>query len=210
MYLRTEGVILKRRNFGEADRILTIYTKDSGKITALAKGVRRPKSKKAGHLEIGSWCKIFTVRGKNMDLLTEVELKHAFGIKDFTEERANKIYHFLELVDALTAEHQKNPGVFNLLISFLKKINNENNFDLVSSVFKIKLLSNLGFFAASALSDSQAKWVIQILEEEDFETAKSQIRLSEQGYLKLLSFLDSMVESLTERKLTTVRFLNGQ
>ena len=67
MYLRTEGVILKRRNFGEADRILTIYTRDYGKVICLAKGVRRPRSKKAGHLELGSWCKIFAVHGKNLD-----------------------------------------------------------------------------------------------------------------------------------------------
>ncbi|MDP2632445.1 MAG: DNA repair protein RecO, partial [Candidatus Curtissbacteria bacterium] len=151
MYLRTEGVILKRRNFGEADRILTIYTKDSGKITALAKGVRRPRSKKAGHLEIGNWCKIFIVRGKSIDLLTEVEAKQSFGINDFSEKRANKIYHLLELVESLTAEHQRNPKVFILLVHFLNKVTTEDDFDLVSSVFKIKLLSTLGFFSTITL-----------------------------------------------------------
>ena len=80
MYLNTEAVVLSRRNFGEADRIITLFTRDHGKITVLAKGVRRPRSKKAGHLEIGSWCKIFVARGKNLDLLTEVEIKQAFGI----------------------------------------------------------------------------------------------------------------------------------
>ncbi len=210
MYLRTEGVILKRRNFGEADRILTIYTRDHGKITALAKGVRRPRSKKAGHVEIGSWCKIFVARGKNIDLLTEVEVKRAFGIADFSEAKANKIYHLLELVENLTADHQKNPQVFILLVQFLKMITTDENFDLVSSVFKIKLLASLGFFSTSSLPDSQTKQVIRILEEDDFETIKNKIRLSQQSYLKLLSFLDSMVENITSRKLTTVRFLGNE
>ena len=95
MYFRTEGVILSHRNFGEADRILTIYTRDQGKVIALAKGVRRPKSRKAGHVELGNWSKIFVARGKNLDLLTEVELKRSFGIVDFSVQKANKIYHLL-------------------------------------------------------------------------------------------------------------------
>ena len=107
MYFKTEGVILSRRNFGESDRILTIFTRDHGKLTALAKGVRRPKSRKGGHVEIGNWCKLFIARGKNIDLLTEVETKKAFGIADFTAAKANKIYHLLELVESLTEIKQK-------------------------------------------------------------------------------------------------------
>lgn len=207
MYFRTEGVVIRRRNFGEADRILTIYTRDYGKITALAKGARRPRSKKAGHVELGSWCKIFVARGKNLDLLTEVELKRAFGIADFSQEKANKIYHLLELVDALTAEHAKNPQVFILLVQFLKRCTSEENFNLVSAVFKIKLLSLLGFFSASSLKDSQTKDVIKVLEHEDFEAVKQKIRLSQGSNLKLLTFLDSMVENITQTKLKTSRFL---
>src|SRR4030067_3481728 len=118
MYFRTEGVILARRNFGEADRILTIYTKDYGKISAIAKGVRRPRSKKAGHVELGSWCKIFAARGKNLDLLTEVETKKAFGIDNFSSAKANKIYHLLELVDSLSQPAQTNQKVFFLLLEY--------------------------------------------------------------------------------------------
>src|SRR4030042_3848488 len=116
MYFRTEGIILSRKNFGESDRILSIYTRDYGKVTALAKGVRRPKSRKAGHVEIGNWCKVFIARGKNLDLLTEVELIKAFGIADFESTKANKIYHLLELVEKLTPEDQKNSYVFHLLV----------------------------------------------------------------------------------------------
>src|SRR3989344_1914375 len=140
MYLRTYGIVLSRKNFGEADRILKIYTKDYGKVSALAKGVRRPRSKKGGHLEIGNWCKIFIAKGRNLDLLTEVELKKAFGIEDFQSEKANKIYHILELVDSLTQENQKNEELFVLLVRYLAKIETEEDFDFVSSVFKVKLL----------------------------------------------------------------------
>jgi DNA repair protein RecO len=207
MYFRTEGVILRRRTFGEADRILTIYTRDYGKVTCLAKGVRRPRSKKAGHVELGNWCKVFIARGKNIDLLTEVEAKRAFGIANFSEEKANRIYHLLELVESLTAEHQKNQQVFILLVHFLKRIAMEENFDLVSSVFKIKLLSSLGFFSSHPIENLKTKELFKVLEQEDFDTIKERTKLSEKSYLKLLGFLDSMIENITQTKLKTSRFL---
>ena len=209
MYFRTEGVILSRRNFGEADRILSIYTRDYGKITVLAKGVRRPKSKKAGHVEIGNWCKVFIARGKNLDILTEVELIKAFGIADFESAKANKIYHLLELVETLTAKQQKNRFVFHLLVQFLDAITTENDFNLISSVFKIKLLSNLGFFSIKSFKNSKSKKVLEQLEDEDLEKIRHKIKLTQRSYLKLLSFLDSMIENLIEKDLKTKRFLNG-
>ena len=208
MYFKTEGVILSHKNFAEADRILTIYTRDFGKIVALAKGVRRPRSRKAGHLELGNWCRVFVAKGKNLDLLTEVELKRSFGIVDFSEQKANKIYHLLELVDNLTAEKAKNLSVFILLVGFLKRIVDGEDFNLVSSTFKIKLLSTLGFFSARNIKNSKAKNLFETLENADFRQIKEKIKLTNSSYLKLLTFLDSMIENLTERKLKTVRFLN--
>lgn len=207
MYLATEGVILSRKNFGEADRLLTIYTKDHGKIAAIAKGVRRPKSRKAGHLELGNWCKVFVAKGKNIDLLTEVEVKRAFGIAEFGEKKANKIYHLLEIVDILTPANQKNLRVFSLLVSFLKKTSSGEDFNLISSAFKTKLLSALGFFSSHNLKDSKAKNVLAILENEDFFLAQTKINITDDSYLKLLSFLDSMIESVAGQKLKTARFL---
>lgn len=207
MYFATEGVILARKNFGEADRLLTIYTKDHGKISAIAKGVRRPRSKKAGHLELGNWCKVFVAKGKNIDLLTEVEVKRAFGIAEFGEKKANKIYHLLEIVDILTPHNQKNLRVFSLLVSFLKKVAGGEDFNLVSSAFKTKLLSALGFFSSHNLKDSKAKNILSILENEDFFLAQTKINITDSSYLKLLSFLDSMIESVAGQKLKTVRFL---
>lgn len=208
MYFRTEGVVIRRRNFGEADRIVTIFTRDHGKISALAKGVRRPRSKKAGHLELGNWCKIFVARGKNLDLLTEVETKRAFGIADFSPSKANKIYHLLELVDALTAEHQKNLQVFILLVQYLKKCAQEDDFNLVSSVFKVKLTSMLGFFSVKSITTSKTQKFLESLEHDEYEKIKERFRLSVKSQLKLLSFLDSMIENVTQTKLKTSRFLN--
>ncbi len=207
MYLRTEGIILKRRNFGEADRIVTIFTRDFGKITVLAKGVRRPRSKKAGHLELGSWCKVFVAKGKSLDLLTEVQTRYAFGIDNFSEEKTNKIYHILEIVENIFPEHQKNLIAYNLLVKFLKRIEQNDDFNLLSTVFKIKLMSNLGYFTSHTLKESNTKNILRSLENEDLEVIKDTISLSERSYLKLLTFLDSMIERTIQQKLKTSRFL---
>lgn len=208
MYFKTEGVIISRRNFGEADRILTIFTRDFGKITALAHGVRRPRSKKAGHVELANWCKIFIAKGKNLDLLTEVELKRPFGISDFTEIKANRIYHILELVNTLTAENQKNQNLFHLLTSFLSLIEKEEDFNLISTLFKIKMMSILGFFSSRSFRNYKSGAVIKTLEEESFHIVQKNLKISSRSHLKLLNFLDSMIEDITEKQLKTSRFLS--
>lgn len=209
MYSKTEGVILYRRNFGEADRLITIYTRDFGKVTVIAKGVRRPRSKKAGHLELGSWCKLFIAHGKNLDILTEVEIKKAFGIDNFTEAKANKIYHLLELVSKLTPEHQKNQKLFNLLVNFLNHAANGEDFNLVSGIFKIKVMSNLGFFSSKTYEAYKSGEIIKILEDEDFNIIKKTVKLKKESNLKLIRFLDSIIEQVSEHELKTNRFLNG-
>lgn len=208
MYLRTEAVVLKRHNFGEADRILTLYTRDFGKLSALAKGVRRPRSKKAGHVELGTWCKVFLARGKNIDLLIEVETKRAFGIGEISDVRANKIYHLLELVNNLTPWSQKNADVFRLLVIFLKKIEDQE-FNLAFCVFKVKLLSSLGFFSAKNLKESSVKKLLELFEDDTYEEISGKVEMEENSYLKLGIFLDSMIEDIAHARLKTARFVYG-
>lgn len=200
---------MSRRNYGEADRIVTFFTRDYGKITVLCKGVRRPRSRKAGHLELGNWCKIFVAKGKNLDLLTEIELKTAFGINEFSENKANKIYHFLEIVKNITPDGQRNQTTFMLLIHFLKQITKGEDFNLVSTTFKIKLLNNLGFFSTEQLKNSKTKKILSIIEANSYDEIKSRIKLTDDSYLKVLTFLDSMIEDLTEQKLKTNKFVHS-
>ena len=210
MYIRTDCIVLSRKNFNEADRILTLYSREYGKISCLAKGVRRPTSRKSGHVEVGNWCKVFIAKGKNLDLLTEAELKKTFGTKDLTPQKAANIFHLLELVDQLTEINQKNREVFALLVNSLTRIEEGEDFSLISAVFKTKLLCALGFFSVANFKNSGARDLIKILEEDNFENIKKRLVISSDSYLKLLSFLDSIIESLTERKLKTARFVNGQ
>jgi len=141
---KTEGIILKRTNYGEADKILTIYTKHYGKIKALAKGIRKLTSRKAGSLELFNQAIVFLVKGKNFDLVTEAQAVDLFKSWRKNLIRVGVAYYFCELVDKLTPEEQENLAVFELLRDSLNKLNIANLSILVRN-FEEKLLTDLGF-----------------------------------------------------------------
>lgn len=141
---KTEGIILKRTNYGEADRILTIYTKHYGKIRVLAKGVRRITSRRGGNVELFNQAVIFLSQGKNLDSLQEAQVVNSFKSWRNDLKKVVVAYYFCELVDKLTPEGQANPKVFQLLSRFLGKIATASLPELRRS-FEELLLQELGF-----------------------------------------------------------------
>lgn len=111
---KTEGIVIKRKNYGEADRILTIFTKNKGKISVIAKGVRKISSRRSSHIELLN-LGVFNLHEGRMPILTEVEtLNHHSGLKSDLE-KAGYAFYVCELVDGLLPEHQENRAVFSLL-----------------------------------------------------------------------------------------------
>ncbi|MBU1126946.1 MAG: DNA repair protein RecO [Patescibacteria group bacterium] len=141
---KAEGIVLKRINFSETDRILTFFTKYDGKISVLAKGVRKITSKRAGSVELFNNLVFFSHKTKGLDILTEVDLIDSFkGFKnDF--EKVACAYYFVELVDKLTPENQENREVYELLRDYLKSLSTADIEKLTLS-FENNLLRILGF-----------------------------------------------------------------
>lgn len=150
---KTEGIILKRINYGEADRILTIYTKHYGKIKALAKGVRRITSRRGGNVEIFNQAVLFFNKGKNLDILTEAQVVNSFKSWRRDLKKVATAYYFCELVDKLTPEEQPNQAVFQLLSRYLEKIGTASLPELTRS-FEETLLRELGFGVPEKLKKS--------------------------------------------------------
>lgn len=110
-----KGIILARTDFGEADRILTILTLDEGKIRAIAKGVRKVKSKLAGGIELFSISQISFIRGKSdINTLTSTRLEKHFGhiVKDIN--RTMFAYQVLKHINRVTEDNAE-PEYFHLL-----------------------------------------------------------------------------------------------
>lgn len=115
----TKGIVLTRTDYGEADRIITFLTPDHGKVKALAKSVRKSKSKLAGGLELFSVSELTFIvgRGEINTLISSRLVKHYGNIvKDL--DRTQAAYGALKLLDRAT-EDQPEEGYFNLLQSSL-------------------------------------------------------------------------------------------
>lgn len=143
---KTEGIILKRSNFGEADRILTVFTKHCGKISVLAKGVRKTTSRKGGNLELFNQVVIFAAKGKNLDIVTEVEVINSF--KDWRTDlkKVAVAYQLCELVDKLSAEGVENDDVYCLLINSFTNLSPITNYQSLVTNFELSLLQFLGYW----------------------------------------------------------------
>lgn len=143
----TEAVILARKNYGEADRLLTIFSKHYGKLRVIAKGIRRPTSRKKSALELFSHTRLFLAKGRNLDIITDAEIKNNFSSwrKDLT--KVGVAYHLTELVTRLSPEHQEHREVFDLLLGSFAALGDLDYWSLYSFIqsFKIRLLEELGF-----------------------------------------------------------------
>lgn len=198
---------MAHKQFSEADKMLTVYTSTHGKITCLAKGASRLRSRKGGHVELGNWCKLYVARGKNLDILTEVETKRPFGHENLTPTTSAQIYHLLELVDYLTEPRQVNASLFTLLVNFLNKVAIGEDFRLLATVFKIKLLYSLGFFSSTSIKNANLQKLFKSIELQDYDSLKRNIKFQDHNYLKLLTFLDSIIEHLAQKSLKTAKFV---
>ena len=142
---KTEAIVLKRINMGEADKILTLYTPNLGKLSAIAKGVRRPKSKMGGHLELLTHSSLTLARGQNLDIITQSETVSNFLPLRGDLWRASLALYAAELVEQFTAEHVENYPVYRLLLDTLHRLCETRDGELTLRYFEINLLTHLGY-----------------------------------------------------------------
>ena len=103
---RAESITLRRSDLGEADRILTLYTREHGKRRAVAKSVRRPQSRLAGHIELFTHAEVFLAVGTNLDVLTQATAIEVFPAIADDLARFARASWAAELVDRLTPEEE--------------------------------------------------------------------------------------------------------
>ena len=142
---QTEAVIIKKTKLGEADRILALYTPHLGKIQAVAKGVRRPRSKMAGHLELLTHSQLSLARGRNLDTITGTQTIDSFLPLKSDLELASQALYATELVDKFTAEHVENRPLFQLLVDTLHRLCQGNKNELTLRYFELHLLNAVGY-----------------------------------------------------------------
>jgi DNA repair protein RecO (recombination protein O) len=142
---RMDAVILRHSDWGEADRLLVLYTRELGKIRAVAKGVRKLRSRKAGHIEPFSRTALQLARGRDMWIVTQAELQESF--QPIREDLLKTAYaaYIVELLDRFSYEEGQNPALFRLLLDTLQRVSQEADPFLAVRYFEIRLLDILGF-----------------------------------------------------------------
>ncbi len=143
--IRVEAVVLKHNDWGEADRLLWLYTREQGKVRAIAKGVRKPRSRKAGHLEPFTRVSLQLARGRDLWIVTQAETIDPYLQLREDLVRVGYASYVIELLDRFTYEEGENSGLFRLLVETLNRINQEPDPVLAVRYYEVRLLDLVGF-----------------------------------------------------------------
>ena len=142
---RTEGVVIRQMPLGEADRILTLCSPDLGKVRAVAKGVRRSKSRLGGHLELLNRASVSVAVGRNLDTISEAYAITTFGgiRRDLT--RVSRGLYVAELIDCFSFEGNGNHAMYSLLLDTLHRLERGASLDMLTCWFEMRLLECSGY-----------------------------------------------------------------
>ena len=142
---KAQAIVLRQRKLGEADKIVTLYTAHDGKVDAVAKGVRRTKSRLAGHLEPLTLGSYLLAEGRDLDIVTQAETVDAFPQLREDLERLSRGIYCAELVDKLTPDRHEGTPIFRLLQQTLTLLDASSAYELAVRRFELRLLDELGY-----------------------------------------------------------------
>jgi DNA repair protein RecO (recombination protein O) len=143
--MRVDAVILRHSDWGEADRMLWLFTRQMGKVRAIAKGIRKPRSRKSGHLEPFTQSALLLAWGRDLYIVTQAEAinTHMALREDLT--RMGYASYIIELLDRFTYEEGENRPLYRLLIDTLSRLEEEANPAIAVHYYEVRLLDLIGF-----------------------------------------------------------------
>jgi len=143
-YQKYSGIIINRHIVKESDRFLTIYTKEDGKISVYAVGVRSVKSKRGSQIDLFSHINFELFEKNDRRTLTSVELIDGHHPSKTSLSNISRLFQIGELVDRLTVEHDPHEGVYDLLVTALRNLSRFYTPEYLLR-FKVRLLFLLGY-----------------------------------------------------------------
>ena len=188
--------LLHQRSYGETSIIADVFTQKSGKISFIAKGAKKPKSKFFGYLVPFQKLKITYSGRSELKTLTSIDRDLASNSNTFSKVSYSLLY-INELLMKLLPKDAKHEELFVLYDEFLKKINKNNNLEISLRHFELDLLDMLGYgFDYDSEIDSN----------EPIETELSYVFVSQRGFRKSnsSSFKGKDILSIKKRKLEDV------
>jgi len=142
---QTEGIVVHRRNQGEADRVLTLCT-PLGKLEVIAKGLRKVRSRKVGHLELFARARLTVARSRSSwDVISQAEMVEPNAALRGDLRRGTYARYAVELYDRFVAEGEGGEALFDLLGRTLGYLCREEQLDLLTRAYEQRLLTLVGF-----------------------------------------------------------------
>ena len=153
---KTFGINLKSYNLGDSDKIIVIFSREYGKIKAVAKGCRKPKSKFSGRLEVFGYNNLLISKGKkDLDFLSQVETAENLQHIRNSYENIEAGLYFLWVIDRATVDGQPNPALFDLLLSCLQALaHRQKPLINIKQFFQQELLRCEGIMAEGEFSEA--------------------------------------------------------
>lgn len=143
---RVEAVVLRHADYGEADRMLTLYTRQHGKMRTLAKGARKIASRKAGHIEPFTYVRLQLAKARDMPIVTQADTVEAYQPLREDLILTSQASYVLELLDRFTYEDEmESSAVFRLLTETLSRLASKTDPWLAIRYYEVRLLDHLGF-----------------------------------------------------------------
>lgn len=142
---RVEAVVLRHQDWGEADRLLWIFSRELGKTRALAKGVRKIRSRKAGHLEPFTRVNLLLAEGRDLLIITQAEAGDLYLPLRSDLVRIGYASYVIELLDRFTYEEGENAGLYRLLVDTLSRLDRSPEPAFAVRYYEVRLLDLIGF-----------------------------------------------------------------
>jgi DNA repair protein RecO (recombination protein O) len=191
------GIAFKKKELNEADVIFSILTKYHGRVDAIAKGIRKPTSRKSGNIDLMTFSKFHFAKGQNLDVITEAELVNDFGVLKKKLKSTFDLFYICELLENFLQVGEKQDETFRITYELLLTLQHSEN-TMPIRAFEIKLASLHGFEphfdyclgCGSKLKENETKYI-------SFESlgivcsckkSKGNIKVSDK-MLKILKFL---------------------
>lgn len=146
MLLKTEGLVLRQTKYDEWDKILTIFTRDKGKIQAIAKGARRPKGSLVASTQVFSHSDFLLYQGRNLYHVNQADIINSFfSLRDDLYKLAYGTY-IIELVDTASIEGVENIKLFDLSVKTLKVLSGLNkDYKKLLAAYELKYITFIGY-----------------------------------------------------------------
>lgn len=145
-YLKTKGIVIREVSTGEADKIITIFSKSNGRISAAARGARRPKSAFSAGTQLLSYCDYVLYSGREMYSINSSDVIESFYDIRNDVVRLTYAAHFIDIITDTIKENQPAPKVLQLLLNSLHMLaKTDKSPELIARIFEIRLLSIVGY-----------------------------------------------------------------